>query len=256
LGGDHQADRARWIIRRSEALAPRWEEFAEEFNYAPKKGFYFFDSPAAPPKKREVVPRLLDALGKIFPVNKEGKLRSFLVDVFRWVAKRPVIEHAVERFEFAIKSPLFGCQTCGNCVLGQMAYVCPQTCPKNMRNGPCGGTKNGQCEVVDKPCIWVAVFEGAKSANRLEHLKVYIPPPNRALKGTSSWVNFFLNRDIRPATFPKGSDPPSGTTPAGSGDAGESGKVGGPAAGASQHLQSQAGQDVAASDPASKDSHA
>jgi methylenetetrahydrofolate reductase (NADPH) len=237
LGGEHQADRVRWIIRRSEALAPRWEEFADEFTYAPKKGFYFFDSPSAPPKKRGVVPRLLDALGRIFPVNQEGKLRNFLVQVFRWVDNRPVIAHGVERFEFAIKSPLFGCQTCGNCVLGQMEYVCPQTCPKNMRNGPCGGTKNGQCEVVDKPCIWVAAFERAKSANRFEDLKVYIPPPNRALKGTSSWVNFFLNRDIRPETVPPRSDSPKGPTHTGSGDAGESGRVGGQEAGPSSDLR-------------------
>jgi methylenetetrahydrofolate reductase (NADPH) len=195
LGGDHDADRVRWIIRRSEALAPRWEEFAEEMNFAPKNGFYFFTTPLAGPKNCGIVPRALDALGKLFPVNRDGRLRNSLVAFFLWVDKRPAIERAVERFEWAIKSPLFGCQACGNCVLGHMEYVCPQTCPKNMRNGPCGGTNNGQCEVVDKPCIWVAAFERAKSASRLEDLRVYIPPPNRALKGTSSWVNFFLNRD-------------------------------------------------------------
>ena len=203
LGGDHQADRVRWIIKRSEALAPRWEEFAEELDYAPKKGFYFFDSAATAPRKRRIVPRLLDTLGEMFPVNKDGKLRNFLVSLFHWVDKKPVLSRGVERFEFAIKSPLFGCQTCGNCVLGQMEYVCPQTCPKNMRNGPCGGTKNGECEVVVKPCIWTAVFERAKSAGRLEDLKVYIPPPTRALKGTSSWVNFFLGRDSRPRNVPR-----------------------------------------------------
>jgi methylenetetrahydrofolate reductase (NADPH) len=36
IGGDHQADRVRWIIKRSEALAPRWEELAEELEWAPK----------------------------------------------------------------------------------------------------------------------------------------------------------------------------------------------------------------------------
>ncbi len=201
LGGDHQADRVRWIIKRSETLAPRWEEFAEELNYAPKSGFYFFDSPQATPKKRGVIPRLLDTLGGLFPVNKEGNLRNVLVNLFRWVDKKPAVSRGVERFEFAIKSPLFGCQTCGNCVLGQMEYVCPQTCPKNMRNGPCGGTKSGQCEVVDKTCIWTAVFERAKSAGRVQDLKVYVPPPTRALKGTSSWVNFFLGRDSRPGNI-------------------------------------------------------
>ena len=46
LGGDHNADRIRWIIQRSEAVASRWEEFAEEFCYSPKGGFYFFDQHA------------------------------------------------------------------------------------------------------------------------------------------------------------------------------------------------------------------
>src|SRR5713226_4697435 len=147
-----------------------------------------------------------------------------------------LISRGVERLEFVIKSPLFGCQTCGNCVLGQMEYVCPQTCPKNMRNGPCGGTKNGQCEVVDKPCIWTAVFERAKSANRLEDLRVYIPSPIRALKGTSSWVNYFLGRDSRPENVPPSSDTRRGPTRAGSGDPGESTRVSGQPPGASSDI--------------------
>jgi methylenetetrahydrofolate reductase (NADPH) len=201
LGGDHQADRVRWIIRRSDSLAPRWEEFAEELTYAPKNGFYFYDSEPSLPKKRGIVPRFLDTVGKIFPVNKQSKLRDFLASIFRWIDKRPVAARVLERLEFAVKSPLFGCEACGNCVLGQMEYVCPQTCPKNLRNGPCGGTKNGQCEVVDKLCIWVTVYERAKSARRLDDLRIYIPPPDRTLKGTSSWINFFLHRDSRPGNF-------------------------------------------------------
>jgi hypothetical protein len=39
LGGEHHADRVRWIIRRSEALGGKWEELAEELAYAPKGGF-------------------------------------------------------------------------------------------------------------------------------------------------------------------------------------------------------------------------
>ncbi len=201
LGGDHQADHVRWIIRRSEALSPRWEEFAEEMTYAPKIGFYFYETRHSSPRKRGVVPRLLDTLGRIFPVNQEGKLRNFLVSLFRWFDKRPAAARVLERIEFAVKSPLFGCQACGNCVLGHMEYVCPQTCPKNLRNGPCGGTKNGLCEVVDKPCIWISVYERASASGRTEDLKIYIPPPNRALKETSSWINYFLHRDSRPGNY-------------------------------------------------------
>ena len=201
LGGDHQADHVRWIIRRSESLAGRWEEFAQELEFAPRNGFYFFDSAPAASKKRGIVPRLLDALGRIFPVGQEGTLRNFLIRLFRIVDKKPILSKTLERFEFAVKSPLFGCQACGNCVLGHMEYVCPQTCPKNLRNGPCGGTKNGQCEVVDKPCVWVRVYERAKEAGRMEELEIYIPPPNRTLKGTSSWINYFLHRDSRPGNL-------------------------------------------------------
>jgi hypothetical protein len=104
----------------------------------------------------------------------------------------------VERFELAIKRPLFGCQACGNCVLGHMEYVCPQTCPKQMRNGPCGGTHFGRCEVVDQPCIWVAVYERAAASRRVDDLRLYIPPPDRSLLGTSSWINYLLERDSRP----------------------------------------------------------
>ena len=201
LGGDHQADHVRWIIRRSEALSPRWEELEQEFNYAPKNGFYFFKSESAAPKKRGVVPRLLDAVGRVFPVNQEGALLNLLVRLFRFADKKPTLSHAIERFEFAIKLPLFGCQTCGNCVLSYMEYVCPQTCPKNLRNGPCGGTSNGKCEVEDKPCIWVGVYERAKAAGRIDDLQTYVPPPRRDLKRTSSWINYFLGRDSRPGNF-------------------------------------------------------
>jgi methylenetetrahydrofolate reductase (NADPH) len=202
LGGNHQADHIRWIIRRSEAISSRWEEFAEELNYAPKNGFYLYGSREALPKNRGLLPRLLDAMGRALPVNRGSKLRKLLVPLFRWIDRRPVAAQGLERVEFAIKSPLFGCQACGNCVLGHMEYVCPQTCPKNLRNGPCGGTLNGRCEVVDKPCIWVPVYERAKTTNRLGELKVYIPPPNRALAGTSSWINYFLHRDSRPENVP------------------------------------------------------
>ena len=201
LGGDHQAEHVRWIIKRSEALASRWEELEEELNYAPKNAFYFFDARKSKAKRRGIVPQLLDLMSKTFPVNKEGGLRSFLVGLFRMIDKRPILSKSVERFEFVIKSPLFGCQACGNCVLSYMEYICPQTCPKNMRNGPCGGTKNGQCEVVDKPCIWVAVYERAKATNRIDSLQTFVPPPRRDLQGTSSWVNYFLGRDSRPGSF-------------------------------------------------------
>jgi len=204
LGGDHRADHVRWIIRRSEALAPKWEECAEEMCFSPKGGFYYYRSAPSARPKRKWVPRILDTLGKMFPVKKESVLQKLLAGVSREIEKRPGPARVVERMEFAMKAPVFGCQACGNCVLGLMEYVCPQTCPKGMRNGPCGGslTTNGWCEVVDQRCIWAEVYERAKAAGRVNDLHVLIPPRNLSLQGTSSWINFFLKRDSRPENPP------------------------------------------------------
>ena len=215
VGGTHDAGQVAWIIRRSEELVPQWETLAEELDYGDPTGFYLYGRRRAISARAQeaqssaahalstaarFVPRLYDAMGRLFPVTRDTWLRRALHRLSAWADKRPAVARAVERAELAVKKPMFGCQACGNCVLGHMEYVCPQTCPKQMRNGPCGGTHFGRCEVVDQPCIWVGVWERAKAADRVDALKVYVPPPDRALSGTSSWINYFLGRDRRPAS--------------------------------------------------------
>ncbi len=195
IGGTHSAEHIRTIIQRSEEIAGNWEQYAEEMTYGEKGGFYFYDSRRAH-VKREFSQRVMDV---IEPSNTPGPLRAVLRGVLGWVDKHPSAAHALEKAEYSFKSSTFGCQECGNCVLGEMEYVCPMTCPKSMRNGPCGGTHNGQCEVYpDRACIWVKVYDHAKAANRVEGLKTYLPPRNRALQGTSSYINYYLDRDSRP----------------------------------------------------------
>jgi methylenetetrahydrofolate reductase (NADPH) len=216
IGGTHDADHVAWIIRRAEELTPRWEELAEELAYGAPDGFYLYPRhptlfpaggggsglPLSSGKtagvRARMLPRALDLVGRLFPVTRDTWLRRLLKRAFAWVDGKPNLAAVVERVELAVKRPAFGCEACGNCVLGHMEYVCPQTCPKHMRNGPCGGTQLGRCEVVDKPCIWVAVYERARAAGRVEDLETYIPPPDRSLQGTSSWINYFLERDSRP----------------------------------------------------------
>jgi methylenetetrahydrofolate reductase (NADPH) len=200
LGGDHNAEHIRTVIQRSEELAPQWEECAEEISYAPKGGFYFYDSPPNPPKKMRPLFRFFDVMAGLFPVKHEDNwMRRFLAAIMRVVARSPAAARGLEKLEVSFKKPVFGCKECGNCVLGEMEYVCPMTCPKNMRNGPCGGTLNGQCEVIpEQPCIWVAVYENAKGTGRTKELKTYLPPRKKSLQGTSAFINLFLDRDNRP----------------------------------------------------------
>jgi len=222
IGGTHDAEHVQWIIRRAEALAPRWEDCAAELDFG-RDGFYAYaDVPwrhatarhhqvtarveapteaarsgVAPPRPA-LVPRALDALGRLVPLTSDTAARRVLTRLARAVDRRPAVAALLERVELAVKQPAFGCQACGNCVLGHLEYVCPQTCPKQLRNGPCGGTDMGRCEVVDQPCIWNRVYERAVAAGRVEALGVFIPAPDRALRGTSSWLNYFLERDQRP----------------------------------------------------------
>ena len=59
--------------------------------------------------------------------------------------------------------PLYNCQNCGDCSLAEIAYPCPESqCEKNQRNGPCGGSHDGQCEFADRECIWARAYERLK----------------------------------------------------------------------------------------------
>ena len=199
IGGTHDADQLTRIIARARELETRWEECAAELHFGRADGFYVYDSPKPRSRRLPMVARVLDVTGQLAPVTRDTWLRRLLESLSAWVDRRPLLARWTERFEYAIKRPVFGCQACGNCVLGHMEYVCPQTCPKQMRNGPCGGTLHTRCEVIDQECIWVSVYQRAEAAERVPELKTFIPAPDRALQGTSSWINYFLGRDRRPA---------------------------------------------------------
>lgn len=65
------------------------------------------------------------------------------------------------------------CQQCGECLLGRTAGICPLTqCPKGLLNGPCGGSRNGKCEVnPDRDCAWVRIYERLKALGELDRMK-------------------------------------------------------------------------------------
>ena len=52
------------------------------------------------------------------------------------------------------------CKMCGDCVLGSTGGICPITkCAKSLVNGPCGGQRNGKCEVnPENDCAWIQIY--------------------------------------------------------------------------------------------------
>lgn len=106
----------------------------------------------------------------------------------------PVSLRVLERCS---KSLLFGCKDCGDCSLPEIAFRCPESsCAKNQRNGPCGGTRDGQCEVHDFPCIWSIAYDRFKYEGREQNLLDYPPViQEESLRGSSSWANLFRGID-------------------------------------------------------------
>mgnify|MGYP005842154881 CR=1 FL=1 len=70
------------------------------------------------------------------------------------------------------------CAACAECILDRTGGICPMTiCPKNLLNGPCGGTNHGKCEVnPDKDCAWTLIYRRMEKLGRLGQLKTIQPP--------------------------------------------------------------------------------
>ncbi len=70
------------------------------------------------------------------------------------------------------------CEICGDCLLDIFGGICPVTCcPKSMLNGPCGGVKNGKCEINSNlDCIWDQIYNRLKKNGKL-HLLEEIQKP-------------------------------------------------------------------------------
>ena len=100
------------------------------------------------------------------------------------------VEAPVTFVEKRVKGMLFDCRMCGQCILSSTGMSCPMNCPKQLRNGPCGGVRaNGNCEVEpDMPCVWVKAWEGSRSMVKGDAILNVQRPVNQSLRETSSWL--------------------------------------------------------------------
>lgn len=70
------------------------------------------------------------------------------------------------------------CKGCGDCLLAFTAGICPITlCAKRLLNGPCGGSRQGYCEVgSDIPCAWARIYFRLEKQGRLHLLDECMAP--------------------------------------------------------------------------------
>jgi hypothetical protein len=114
-----------------------------------------------------------------------------------WLRRRPAARRVFTGAERGVKERIFGCQMCGQCALPVTGYACPMTCPKQLRNGPCGGVAaDGSCEVFPElRCVWLEGFERAAANGHALDLEVLQRPIDHRVWGESSWVNYWEGRD-------------------------------------------------------------
>jgi 5,10-methylenetetrahydrofolate reductase len=104
-----------------------------------------------------------------------------------------MFEKTIARIEALLKGMVFDCHACGQCVLRKTGLICPMVCPKGLRNGPCGGTLHGECEVYpDKPCVWIRIHR--RVGTRVPATPELLPSPDARLYNTSSYLNLLSGR--------------------------------------------------------------
>jgi hypothetical protein len=96
------------------------------------------------------------------------------------------------------KELVFDCRMCGQCILRQTGMTCPMTCPKLLRNGPCGGVRpGGFCEVYPgRRCIWTDAFQRTRNMPLYgQDILLAQPLVDWRLTGTSAWINILIGTD-------------------------------------------------------------
>ncbi|MDZ4199599.1 MAG: methylenetetrahydrofolate reductase C-terminal domain-containing protein, partial [Kiritimatiellia bacterium] len=224
IGGLHKAESFQKVIDLAESFAENdWKDFVREIQFSRPDEFYLFEKDEATglgdlsrlnPDYRKNLNRhpglsyrFSRAAHKVAFTPGKALYPSLEKLYARLERKKDGLAlRALGTVEKVSKEMAFGCQNCGDCSLPDTAYLCPRkVCSKTSRNGPCGGSANGRCELDDKECLWARAYDRLKAYGESEHM---LDGPavfyNASLDGTSSWANTFRHRDHHAKPAQKG----------------------------------------------------
>jgi methylenetetrahydrofolate reductase (NADPH) len=213
LGGVHNFQAIERILEIERTFArDDWKGFAREIRFSrPSEFFFYAEDPAtglADRTRENPRPRTHSKnVTAVYELSKWSHRNLFEPGTAfaRWGAKvcaraKDPMQgpRSLRALEIVSKEVLFSCKDCGDCSLPDIAYLCPESqCAKNQRNGPCGGTREGRCEVDGfGDCIWLRAYERLKHEGRELNLLDHAPVvQNQGLRRTSAWANSWLGRD-------------------------------------------------------------
>ena len=205
-------DVANQILDRADEIQDNWEAYAREMNYGMPNCFYLYEQDPVTGLNSNVRAQLAPARRDRAVQSKYGlsrfvhkimftpdkKLFPF-VQRFMYNKEQKKGLHRHHGIEHTGKAFLFNCMDCGDCGLASTTYICPMTqCPKCQRNGPCGGSHNGWCEVYpnERLCIHYRAYHRYRKYGEEWKLRGYLVPPNNwDLYGGSPWAAYYLGRD-------------------------------------------------------------
>ena len=174
-------------------------------SFSPPGGLYMFGRERPAPCSLDALPDL----GEVAPADgemakykrmsrihqamfdRDGLGAKVLAPLMRAVDATGPGQRALLKFEHMTKSAALGCETCGFCRIEYLNYVCPETCPKGLANGPCSGTDDNVCEFKDRECIHNRKYRLAKATGTLKALEEVLVPAVEGTRGTSSWINYY-----------------------------------------------------------------
>lgn len=201
-----------FILDEGEKYEANWQSHVSEFDFPMKNGFYFYKKDEKTGLNTEEPTEIdKDALemkvGFIYHLSHfthwlmmtPGRnLFNFMRGFYKLIDGTKVMR-PYHFCEHMAKTILYDCKDCGDCALTHVAYSCPMSkCPKHQRNGACGGSRDGWCEVYPgkKKCVYVKAYNRLKGYGNEDELREYsVAPCDWRLYQQASWPNYFLGRD-------------------------------------------------------------
>jgi methylenetetrahydrofolate reductase (NADPH) len=213
IGGVHKSfSTLAKILDRLDHIQDQWQDFLPEFNFPQKNGFYIYkknpksgrsELPERNPQKSRAmgwekihfhIMRKMHDIFFNFETPFEPLLKKFssLIDGTK---SGHLLMHLTED---PLKKVLLSCKKCGDCGIQHLAFLCPESqCPKHIRNGACGGSSHGMCEVYpDRPCVYVRTYHRLALIGKTKEMtREFVPPRMWELNQSSAWLNYHLKRD-------------------------------------------------------------
>jgi methylenetetrahydrofolate reductase (NADPH) len=214
LGGIYSFGAIDRILEIERSFAPDdWKTFAREIRFSAPGEYFCFEQDAATGLANPDRPNVTAGASKAkrgglsyalakwshsLMFSRGTALAKLGASVYRAAGNPEQGPRLGRALEHASKSLLFKCKDCGDCSLPEIAFLCPESqCAKNQRNGPCGGTREGRCEVDGfGDCIWLRAYERLRPEGKAEGMLQHAPVlQSQGLRGTSAWANFWLGKD-------------------------------------------------------------